>query len=246
MDEWHDDDAFWTIMAPFLFHEERWLGTQTEIDLILELTGAGSDIAVLDLGCGPGRHALELARRGFMVTGVDRTAVYLEQARRKAGHEGLAVEFVQADMRDFRRPDAFDLALSLFTTFGYFEEAADNELVLANVHASLRAGGTLLIDMTGKEVLARKFQPRDWVEQDGVFLLEERRVIDDWRRVENTWTVFDGEERRAFTFRHWLYAASELDAMLRAAGFGAVALYGDLGGRPYDHEAGRLVAVARK
>jgi len=58
---------------------------------------------VLELACGPGRHALEFARRGYRVTGVDRTARYLETAREKAGEEGLDVEWVEADMRTLRR-----------------------------------------------------------------------------------------------------------------------------------------------
>lgn len=67
MTNWHDDDAFWTLMAPFMFDEARWAGTGAEIELITELTQMAPGTAVLDLGCGPGRHSLELARRGFRV-----------------------------------------------------------------------------------------------------------------------------------------------------------------------------------
>ncbi|MFN2134440.1 MAG: class I SAM-dependent methyltransferase, partial [Candidatus Promineifilaceae bacterium] len=196
MTEWHDDEAFWSVMAPFMFDEDRWASTAGEIDSILALAGPQPAVDVLDLGCGPGRHTLELARRGFQVTGVDRTDLYLATAREEAEEEGLEVELVHADMREFVRPGRFDLALNLFTTFGYFDEAADNEHVLDNVYISLREGGLFLIEMSGKEIIARIFEARNWLEQNGVYRLEQRRVIDDWRRMENTWTVFgDGEPR---------------------------------------------------
>lgn len=74
----------------------------------------------------------------------------------------MTPEFMQADMRAFRMPVGFDLAINLFTSFGYFEEEADDRKVLANVLASLNSGGAYVMDMMGKEILARSFQERDW------------------------------------------------------------------------------------
>src|SRR3989475_11807180 len=85
---------------------------------------------VLDLCCGPGRHALEFARRGFQVTGVDRTARYLETARTAARGAGLTIELVQEDMRSFHRPATLALALNLFSSFGYFAAASEDLTVL--------------------------------------------------------------------------------------------------------------------
>src|SRR5206468_5375646 len=114
--------------------------------------------SVLDLCCGPGRHSLEFARHGFQVTGVDRTARYLDAARAAATGEGLTVEFVQGDMPHFQRPAAFDVALNLFTSFGYFEDEAEDLCVLRHLHTSLKPGGQVLLEMAGKEPLARDFQ----------------------------------------------------------------------------------------
>lgn len=246
MTNWHDDDAFWTLMAPFMFDEARWASTAAEIDLITELAQMAPGTAVLDLGCGPGRHSLELARRGHRVTGVDRTRHYLQQAREKADQEGLAVEFMEADMRAFRKPARFDVALNLFTAFGYFEDAAENERVLCNVYDSLREGGVLLIETMGKEILARIYQHRDWREQDGVLFLEERLPAKNWSWLDVRWILVDGGKTTEFKLGHWLYSAVELEQMLCKAGFSGVDIYGDLEGRPYDQTASRLVALARK
>ena len=67
------------------------------------------------------------------------------------------------DMRDFTRAETYDIALSIFTSFGYFEDPRQDVAVLRNVFASLRPGGAFLIDMNGKEVIARKFLPSQWM-----------------------------------------------------------------------------------
>jgi len=202
--------------------------------------------AVLDLCCGPGRHSLELARRGFKVTGVDRTARFLEEARRRAEAEGLVIEFVQGDMRTFRRPEAFDAVINLFTSFGYFDDPQEDKQVLENVYTSLRPNGKLLLDTMGKEVLARIFRERDWFEQDGALFLEERRLLEGWSRIETRWIIVRDGEQEEFTLKLRLYSGAELRALLREIGFRRVELFGNLDGEPYDQNARRLVALAEK
>jgi SAM-dependent methyltransferase len=244
---WYEDDAFWETFAPAMFNERRWEMTPEEIDSVVALLGLSPGAHILDLCCGPGRHSLELARRGFHVTGVDRTAAYLERAQRQVAEEGLSIELVQADMRDFRRPEAFDGAINLFTSFGYFEDPADDLQVVQNLHASLKAGGRLVMEMMGKEVLARVFREQDWhQDEDGRLFLEERKIRSGWDWIENRWIVIDGPERKEFRFGHRLYSGAELTALLRQAGFASVTLYGGLAGGPYDHTARRLAAVAQK
>ncbi len=74
--EWFDDDAFWRELYPFMFPEKRLAGAIREVDQVLELTKPKGKLA-LDLCCGPGRCSVALARRGFFVTGVDRTRYLL-------------------------------------------------------------------------------------------------------------------------------------------------------------------------
>ncbi|MCP4425382.1 MAG: class I SAM-dependent methyltransferase [Chloroflexi bacterium] len=246
MKVWHEDDSFWRLTAPFMFPQSRWDGTPAEVDQIVKLLDIEPGAKIVDMGCGPGRHALEFTRRGYKVTGVDRTAVHLQEAQKRAQAEKLKIEFVQADMRQFSRPDAFDAALSMFTTFGYFANPADNQQALLNVCHSLKNGGVFIMELMGKEVLARIFMERTWTQEGDAFLLQEHKVSQDWSRMENRWILLRGQERHEFIIPHWLYAASELTAMLQASGFATVEIFGNLKGAPYDHQALRLVAVARK
>ena len=232
--------------APFLFGEQRWQQTPQEVTEIVSLLGIAPGAAVLDLCCGPGRHSLELARRGFTVTGVDVTRAYLDEASERAEAEGLKVEFVEEDMRAFCRPESFDAAINVFTSFGYFEDIEDDRRVLANVYRSLKKGGLFLIDLMGKEVLARIFQERHWSEVDGALVLQEMRVCKDWSWMENRWIMIRDGEGQEYTISHRLYSAAELKSMLTGCGFDAVEAYGNLGGAPYDTAARRLVVVAHR
>lgn len=81
--DWYEQDVFWKTFESYMFDEKRKI-TPKEIDGVISLFGLKRGEHVLDLCCGPGRHSLELARRGFKVTGVDRTSSYLRKARRKA------------------------------------------------------------------------------------------------------------------------------------------------------------------
>ena len=202
---------------------------------------------MLDLCCGVGRHSLEFARRGYTVTGVDRTTAYLHTARDAADAEDLAVEWIEADAREFQRPGAFDLTINMYTSFGYFEDPAEDRRVAEKIVRSLKPGGALVMDLMGKERLARIFTPRKWDElPDGSLFLQEREIRDDWTWIENRWILIRDGERREFTLGHRLYDGAGLRTLLLNSGFESVALYGDLDGAPYDNDARRLIAVARK
>jgi len=120
------------------------------------------------------------ARRGFSITAVDRTALYLKKAKRKADVEGLNIEFVHEDMRRFCRPNSYDGVINLYTSFGYFEDPEDDQKVLINIHRSLKSNGKLVMDLMGKEILARIFRERDWHEENGIIIMEERKISKDW------------------------------------------------------------------
>ena len=243
---WHEDDAFWATWAETMFRPQRIVDAVTDVEKIVSLLGIRSGAEILDLCCGVGRHSLELTRRGFRVTGVDRTRQYLDGAVKQAGKEGLDIEFIHEDMRAFCRPDAFGAVINMFTSFGYFEDPEEDRQVVMNVHHSLKTGGLFLMDMMGKEVLARIFLERSWSEEDGVIVLQERKVSQNWGWMWNRWIMLKGNERIERELSHRLYSATEIVSLLKECGFTSVDVYGDFDGSPYDHTARRLVTVARK
>ncbi|MCJ7624105.1 MAG: class I SAM-dependent methyltransferase, partial [Anaerolineaceae bacterium] len=227
---WHESDDFWETMAPKMFGERAWTSAPEYIENLVRLLDLHPGEAVLDMCCGPGRHSLELTRRGFKVTGVDRTSAYLEMARKRTAEEDLDVEYVEEDMRKFCRPDSFDAATLLYTSFGYFEDQDENRQVLVNIHKSLKNGGKLVVDLMGKEILARIFRERDWFERDGVIFLEDRKVTRNWTWMENNWIMIRGAKRYEFRLTHWIYSAAEIEALLRQSGFKMVEIYGNITG----------------
>jgi SAM-dependent methyltransferase len=245
--EWFENETLWRELYPYVFPVERVAAAPGQVSQILALAGVTGG-AVLDLCCGPGRHAVEFARRGFTVTGVDRSPFLLERAREKSDAAEVEVEWVLDDMREFRRPATFDLACNLFTSFGYFASEEENLRVLRNVRESLRDGGVLVMDMVGRERVARQgMEARHTQFADGAVLIQQPHVNDDWTRLDNEWTLVQpAGESQSYRFEHYLYSGSGLKDRLLNCGFAGVELYGDLQGSPYGDDAWRLVAVARK
>jgi SAM-dependent methyltransferase len=244
--EWFENDRFWLDNYPKLFRPARWEGATADVDDIIALSGVSAPADILDLCCGPGRHSIAFAKLGFSVTGVDLTRSYLEEAENRTLDEGVEIEYVQMDMREFESPGSFDLAVNLYTSFGYFKDVEDDRLVLHHLYQSLRTGGRLVMELMSKEVLARIFRERDWYEEDGMLLLEERKVSDDWSWVESRWIMFSDRGRTEHTVEHRLYSGKELTASLTEAGFKNIRTYGSLKGILYNQNAERLVAVAEK
>lgn len=246
MSTWYEDQSFWIATYPFMFSAERLAAAAEEMEQALRLIDLHEGTA-LDLCCGPGRSAVALAKHGLQVTGVDREPFLLDKARARALAEGVEVEWVQQDMRDFVRPNSFDFVLSMFTSFGFFEDPRDDLKVLGNVLVNLKPGATFLIDLVGKERMARILEPTSSeVMEDGTVLVERREIVNDWTRVHNEWILIKDDRARSFTFRLRIYSGQELKDRLEQAGFQDVALYGSLDGTSYDINAQRLIAVARK
>lgn len=244
--EWFDDDRFWHELYPFVFSESRFAAAYEEVERMLALTKpAGRN--VLDLCCGPGRCAIPLATQGYCVTGVDRTGFLLEQAVDRCRRMGVSIEFVQQDMRDFVRPDSYDLVINYFTSFGYFDNQREDVEVLRNICRSLRPGGTCLIELVGKEYLARVFQPTtSHVLDDGSLLVERHEIIDDWTRIRNEWILIRDTGVYRARFHHTVYSGLELKDRMIEAGLHEIKLYGSLQGAEYGVAAERLIAVGRK
>jgi SAM-dependent methyltransferase len=244
--EWFDDDELWSAITPLLFSKQRGGDASEALPKALKLVQpTGKD--VLDLCCGPGRWSIPLAQSGFRVTGVDRTKPFLNRARADARKAQVRIEWVRQDMRDFVRPGAFDVALNMFTSFGYFEDKGEDLVVLHNIVSSLRPGGALLMEMAGKEILARVFQPTTSTPlSDGTLLVERHEVVDGWSRIRNEWTFIKDGKARTWRFHLTIYSGQELRDRLGQAGFTDVKLFGSFDGEEYGLNAQRLIAVGRR
>ena len=199
---------------------------------------------VLDLGCGAGRHARQLASRGYDTTGIDLSARSIDEAKRT---ERVRLRFRRHDMRQPFGSRTFDYVFNLFTSFGYFETDGDHEAVVRNIAASLKEGGRLVLDYLNLPYAEQHLTPHEVRTIDGVayritrwvdrrFLLK-RIVIDDGR---------DGAPAQHVE-RVARFTLGDFDRLLALGGLTIEAVHGDYGLGAYDaNTSPRLILVARK
>lgn len=249
--DWYFDDHLWRDFHDCMFSPEHFADAAGQAEALVDQFGDG--LKVVDLACGPGRHSLPLARLGCKVTAVDASAFLLErlnsalQAHAQHHDEALPVEVVQTDMRGFETNDVFDLAICLWTSFGYFEDPADDLLVARRAFDALKPGGHFIIDVVGKEYICRHLEPVMTRElDDGSLLIEQPELTDHCSVMHNRWTLVRDDTVARAEFSHRVYSAVELEALCRQAGFSDVEIYGGLDWSVYDLESERLVVVAQK
>lgn len=200
---------------------------------------------VLDVPCGHGPVALGLARRGHVVTGVDRTRALLDDARRAAAEAGLDVGFEERDMRDLPWTERFDLVVNWWTSVGFFDAAGEQAFAAALARV-LKPGGVLALEATVLETVLPQLQERRWSDVGPLRVLERTQV--DWiqGRARTEWT-FEREgrvtSRRTSDIR--LYSVAELCALLEQAGFERFEASATLEGAPFG-PGRRLVLLARR
>jgi cyclopropane fatty-acyl-phospholipid synthase-like methyltransferase len=237
-------EDLWEAMAPVLFASRRLARAVADVDGILARLQPGRGARILDLGSGAGARAIELARRGFRVTGVDIVPAFVDFARDSARAAGVDVRFVHADMLEFEEPRAYDAAVCVFNLFGFFGDA-DTARLLGHLHASLVPGGGLLLEILGREVMERQWRDLAAGEVDDTLFIERRTLEAEGTRLASHWSITTEQGRRDFVVRQRLYRAGEIADLLVRCGFGAPEIYGSPDGAPYDEIAEFLVAVCR-
>ena len=243
---WFTKANFWSLFYEWMFPEESFEQAAGQVDDIMKLTGVTTG-AVLDLCCGPGRHSVPLTKLGFEVTAVDLQPFLLSKARDYASRENATIEFIEEDMRTFQRAGAFDLIISMFSSFGYFKNPEEDLRVLENAYQSLTPGGRIVLDIRGKEIHAMaNVESYSHELPNGDLIFQRTGINDDWTSSHLNWVYVQGEQAHTFQMAYNLYSGAELRALLKKAGFSSVRIYGDFKGAPYNHKAKRLVAVAEK
>ena len=186
-----------------------------------------------------------LAEQGACVTRLDASPYFLEIARKDAASRGVDVTFVEGDMRAIPWESSFDAVLIWYTTFGYFSDS-DNENVVCQIAKALKPGGRILIEQINRVSLLRGGLPGTWVVSRGDDLMIDCVDYDGLtdRSVTERIVVRDRQVKRSKYFVR-LYSPIELSALMRRAGFQSVTTFGQ-DGEPYSLYGKRLVVVASK
>lgn len=221
--------------------------SRAELAFIRAAMGLPTRSKVLDVPCGAGRLALEMAAWGHDVTAVDQSEELIEAARREAAERGLGVDLRQGDMRSLPADGSYDGAVCFWNSFGYFDDAGNLEF-LRSVSRSLKPGGRLALDTPLMETMLHSVadQPRVWTEAGDLLALEERWFEHETGRLESTWTFIRDDQSEVRDMSMRLYTYRELAAMLEQAGFGLHEAYGDLDLTPFELGAPWLYLVTTK
>jgi len=205
---------------------------------------------VLDLCCGAGRHAIQLARRGATPIGVDLSHELLLEARSAGERANLSIEVARSDMR--RLPfsaGSFALVIQMFTAFGYFEEDAENRQVLAEVARVLAPGGRYLLDLLNRNFVVRHLVPESTeTRADGTLVRQLRRFDQERGRIEKR--IFESSARGHITQRFEsvrIFDREEITDWLHAAGLEVVSLHGRFDDGGFDPDGSeRMIVLARR
>ncbi len=218
--------------------------TAGEVEAVWRLLELEPGLELLDLACGHGRIANALAERGVRVTGLDATPLFLDLARKDAAERGVEVEYVEGDMRSIPWRDRFDRVLCWFTSFGYFSDE-ENRDVLAGVYSALRPGGLFAVEMNHRDNLLGRYMQRVVSEKGEDRMIDTHRFDVRTSRSHDTRTIIRGGRERSFAFEVRMFTAAELRDWLLAAGFSEAEPYGE-DGEPLTLDHRRMTLVARK
>ncbi len=239
-----------------LFNEDflRTVGKVTDAEIVTDANfiedslGVARGATVLDLACGTGRHAIELSRRGYQVVGFDLSLSMLAHASDEAQERNQKLNFVQGDMREMVFEEAFDGVYCWQTSFGFFEEER-NAQVVARVHAALKKGGQFLLDVVNRDYIVRQAPSLAWFEGQGCVCMDEMQMdfITSRIRVKRTMMIDDGRSKEIeYSIR--AYSLHELGKLLHDSGFRVAEVTGKIQtpGVFFGCESPRIVILAEK
>jgi cyclopropane fatty-acyl-phospholipid synthase-like methyltransferase len=217
--------------------------TKIQVELLIETLSLKPNDQILDICCGKGRHALELAKRGFTLTALDFVPSYTEEIQQKANRENLPVQTCTMDVRNISFDQKFDKAYLMFTSFGYFSDYENNQL-LVSIHSSLKKRGLLLIDIENRDYLLKNFIYEKWREKDFGLLLERHKFFPETSRQTTRRVQYykDGTQKESLRDLR-LYSLHELLTMTCSAGFNTVKILGDYNGKPFQINSPRIIAL---
>lgn len=245
MTDKHGWEEFFDWHAPRYMENCFVTATLAEVDFLLGVLSIPDGGSILDMGCGTGRHSVELARRGYVVTGIDISAGMLAQAKTAAAEAGVKVEFIQSDATGFRSEKLFDAAICIcegaFGLSDFHEDPIEHDsAILENISAALKPGaGFLLTALNGfRQIREHSQEDVDSGRFDPITLTE---LVEEIDLPEGTKKVRLQEKG---------YFPQELARLLEQTGFQVSNIWGgtagDWGRRKIELDEMEIMVVALK
>ncbi len=237
-----DEDYLRTL--PFLTPQ----ATQAEAELVAASLSVSPGAKLLDVGCGYGRHAMELAARGYHVVGLDLSTPLLVRGGEEAHRRGLTINFIRGDMRELDFDGQFDGAYCLFSTFGYFDDET-NKKTAGHIARALRPGGRCVFEILNRDYVIADLPTRVWWEGDGCVVLEEVDFNYFSSRIcVNRSVVFDDGRQVEQEISIRAYSLHEVGKLMLAAGFRVLEVSGSYQtrGRFFGNQSRHIIVVAER
>ena len=221
--------------------------TEAQVESIEKILHLPKDSRILDVACGSGRHTVLLAKHGYRVTGFDLSKALLAEARKAARLAHVKPTFVEGDVRRLRYANAFDAAISMFTSFGYFDRQEEDREVLRGIARALRPRGKFLMELFNRDSLVATLPQQNWQARDGGVVVLEDASFDLLRgRFETRQIIIDHKGTREYTASVRAYTLAELKEMLDGTGLFVHRVLGGLDLSPYTARSRRMVLYAVK
>ncbi len=219
--------------------------SKREADFIEKVLELNKEHEILDLPCGFGRHAIELTRRGYRVTGIDYHPEQIHEAKKNMDRQGISFPIQKGDMRDLSLEKKYHRLYNFFSSFGYFSEE-ENKKVVEEFYRILLPGGMVLLEMLGRDAVVRNFLPAQ-IDRRGETLFIAERFFDPLTsRVQDNRIIIEPDGKRVEKKSDLrVYSPHELISLFTEAGFEIVNVYGD-GEKKYHRLSSRIALVAKK
>ncbi len=205
-------------------------GTSGECDFFEKELGYNKALKIIDIGCGTGRHSIELAKRGYTVTGVDLSESMLRRAREKAAELNLAVDFRQHDARALPFEREFDAGIMICEGgFSLMETDEMNFAILENATKAIKGGGKFIF--TTLNALFPLFHSTEkfYAEQAKEGMSQCKDTSFDLMTFrDHNMTIFEDDlnRRRELKTNERFYAPSEITWLLKSLGYESIGIFG--------------------
>ena len=199
--------------------------TAEEIDFILSILPVETGDRFLDIGCGFGRHSIELARRGIDVLGFDPSAAMIAAAKERSPAHGMRPEFLQLRGEDLDAVNQFDAAICLFTTLGQVAGRKDNRNLLDSTYQTLRPAGNFILEIPQRGWAVNNLKPEERFGEGKNYTQVVRSYDPDHNIVTEEFTLVSPAEQRLFLLQYHLFSRSEISLLLEGAGFAGLTFY---------------------
>ncbi len=234
--------------------------TDKQVDFLLKKLHLKKNAKILDLACGHGRHAIKLAKQGYSVTGLDFSKHFIKLAKEEAKKQDAKVSFICDDMRKFSFVNKFNAVISMFTSFGYFDDDNDNILVLKKISRALKPKGIFFLDINNPICALSRMLEKGKINKktglmtniykiklsNGIKITEKDEFNPKTMRRSMMVKWKENGRNRSYKTNVRMFTFPELKHLMETNGLIIEKSWGNFNGASYGFNTPRLIILARK